>query len=421
MNDQTKTINEDGSEVLDPRKALSEQTLAVDLARAEIDQAIATAHKYPRVLDTVVKKIETMACYNDEAAQNCIYALPRGGKPIVGPSIGFANILASAWGNCVDGGRPTYTDRKEKSVYAEGVFHDLESNRRTIIHDSRRIVGKNGQLYSDDMIIVTGKAAAAIARRNAILNAVPRAIWHPIYERALAIVRGTAETFVERKDKALKAFAAFGVKPEKVYMVLGLKGDIDLTLEHIPTLRGMFQALRDGSMTVEEMFDPRRMTGTAFDKIDNPLGDEAQGEPAGANSRQVDDGGEAPDPRPAQAAAAEPAGNQAQAALPLAQTASAVAEQGGEGQNAPTATAAAKPAAATKPATAKAETTPRPTSAAGYLDYWRKFCAAAKSEAIIKNQHAGDRNLRKECAPFTEEQFEEVNTIRDARIAELKG
>ena len=39
-------------------------------------------------------------------------------------------------------------------------------------------------------------------------------------------------------------------------------------------MRGMYQALRDGSTTVEEMFDPRRMTGTAFEKVENPLGEE---------------------------------------------------------------------------------------------------------------------------------------------------
>jgi hypothetical protein len=64
------------AEVNMPVQALTEQTLAVDLARAEIDQAIATAHRYPRMLDTVIKKIETLACYNEQAAENCIYSLP---------------------------------------------------------------------------------------------------------------------------------------------------------------------------------------------------------------------------------------------------------------------------------------------------------------------------------------------------------
>jgi hypothetical protein len=262
------------AEVNMPVQALTEQTLAVDLARAEIDQAIATAHRYPRMLDTVIKKIETLACYNEQAAENCIYSLPRAGKAIIGPSVSFANIVAQAWGNCTDGARITYIDRKEKVVIAEGGFHDLETNRKTVLPVQRRIVDKAGRIFNDDMILVTAMAATSIARRNAILNAIPRAIWFPIYERCLQIVRGDVETFSERKDKALKAFAQFGVKPEQVYMVLGLKGEADLTLEHLPTLRGMYSALRNQESTVEEMFDPRRMTGTAFETVNNPLGDE---------------------------------------------------------------------------------------------------------------------------------------------------
>ena len=204
--------------------SLSDPTLAVDLARAEVDVAIATAHRYPRQLDTVLKKIGTLACYNDVAAENCIYSLPRGGKPIIGASIGFANIVASSWGNCTDAARIVHIDRHEKTVMAEGGFHDLETNRKTLVPVQRRIVDRQGRLFSDDMIMVTGMAAASIARRNAILNAVPRALWFPIYEQALSIVRGTVETFAERKAKAIQAFAQFGVKPEQIYMALGLKG-----------------------------------------------------------------------------------------------------------------------------------------------------------------------------------------------------
>ena len=396
MNDQTKVIDQEGKEVLDPKRALAEGTLAVDLARAEIDQAIATAHRYPRILDTVVKQIEVMSCYNEEAAENCIYSLPRGGKPIIGQ---------------------TYTDRKEKAVYAEGVFHDLQTNRRTIIHDSRRIVNKNGQIYSDEMIIVTGKAAASIARRNAILNAVPRAIWHPIWEQALRIVRGELETFVERKEKALRAFSQFGVKPEQVYLALGLKGDIDLTLEHVPVLRGMYLALRDGSSTVEEMFDPRRMTGKGFETVADPLGED---EPAGNTAEDQTAGmGEAPaaqEQSPAKPAAAEtPAKPPQEAQGELLKD--KPAKEPPPKENAPAATPKAPAAKAAQAAEPEA---PKPTTAAEYLVYWADFCAKATSAAAIQNQYAADRSLRKACAPWGEEQFGELNHIKEERVAELK-
>lgn len=419
MNDSSRVIDQEGVEQLDPRKALSEQTLAVDLARADFDQAIATAHRYPRILDSVVKQIETMACYNEEAAENCIYSLPRGGKPIIGPSIGFANILATAWGNCIDAGRPTYVDRKEKLAYGEGIFHDLQTNRRTVIHESRRISGKNGSLFSDDMIAVTGKAAAAVARRNAILNAVPRAIWHPIWEQALRIVRGDVETFSERKDKALKAFSQFGVKPEQIYMVLNLKGEVDLTLEHIPMLRGMYQALREGSTTVEEMFDPRKMTGKGFETVADPLADD-DAAVAGNAAAEAEDAtagmGEAPEAagaaKAAPAADAAKSAEAAQAPKPAAQETKPAAA---EAQLPLAADPAKAKAAETKPAEAKV-----PTNATEYLAHWREFCATATSEGAIKNKRSAERDLRKKCSPFDNDQFEEIDHIQDARIKELR-
>jgi hypothetical protein len=89
-----------------------------------------------------------MACYNEAASEECIYSLPRGGKPIIGPSIGFANVVAQAWGNCTDASRIIYIDRKEKVIVAEGGFHDLETNRKTIAPVQRRIVDKNGRLFT---------------------------------------------------------------------------------------------------------------------------------------------------------------------------------------------------------------------------------------------------------------------------------
>lgn len=435
MAQQSKTIDESGNEVLDARKALMEQTLAVDLASAEIDRAVATAHKFPRSIDVVIKKIRTMACYNQDAAENCIYSLPRGGKPIIGPSIGFANILATAWGNCADGGRPTYTDRKEKAIFAEGVFHDWESNRRTVIHESRRIVDKHGKFYSDDMIIVTGKAAAAIARRNAILNAVPRAIWHPIYEEALRTVRGEMTTFVERKDKALKAFAQFGVTPEKVILALGLKGEPDLTLEHIPLMRGMYAALRDGTTTVEEMFDPRRMTGKGFEQVENPLGEEGGGPAAPAAAATTGAPAavqEEQDPTAGMGEEAPPwegngqdAPQTAQGRPPVAQNQNPPPDQGVT-QNAPAMpTEASAPKEPSPQVHANGPKEPaRPTDQLRepdeYIGYWEGFLAAATSETAISGQWSADRKLRGNCrviGPL----FEEAQKMRDERIAAVKA
>src|SRR5262245_10558083 len=268
-------------EVVGPLDALSEPVLAVDLARAELDTAITTAHRFPRRIDICVQRIEQMALYDEAAAGRCIYSLPRADKAIIGPSIGFANVLATAWGNCRDGGRLLRIDRAEKLVIAEGAFFDLESNRQTNLTATRRISTSKGLLYSDDMIAIAAQAAISVARRNAILNGVPRPLWWPIYERALIIVRGTVETLSERRDKLIAAFAAYGITPERLAMALGVKERKDITIDHIVMLRGMYEALRDGSESAEDLFDPRRMTSGSFDRVENPLEDEQADEPSG--------------------------------------------------------------------------------------------------------------------------------------------
>ncbi|MCX5516191.1 hypothetical protein C3941_19565 [Kaistia algarum] len=251
-----ETINEDGEVVagLPSGYAAGNQSLAVSLARAEVDQQITTAHAYPRSVTRAVQNIMSLATIDEESAEECVYALPRGGKPIKGPSVRLAEIIASQWGNCRVGARVVHVDRIEKYVEAEGVFHDLETNAATTARVRRRISDKRGNLLNDDMIVVTGNAACSIAKRNAILGAVPKAVWRKAYAAVEQVIAGDIKTLAERRDLVMKAFAAFGVTPEQVCAALGIGGLDDLTLEHMGTLTGMRSALKSGEATVEEMF-----------------------------------------------------------------------------------------------------------------------------------------------------------------------
>jgi hypothetical protein len=229
-------------------------SLAVSLARAEVDQQIATARAMPRILSRVVQNIQTLATLDEDTAEECVYALPRGGKPIKGPSIRLAEIIGTQWGNARVGARVVHVDRTEMFVEAEGVFHDLETNMATTARVRRRISDKKGKLLTDDMIIVTGNAACAIAKRNAILGAVPKAVWRKAYDAVEKVIAGDVKTLAERREKAMKAFAAFGATPEQVLAALGVSGLDDITLEHMPLLAGMHSSLKSGEATVEEMF-----------------------------------------------------------------------------------------------------------------------------------------------------------------------
>lgn len=236
-------------------KAETEDTpLAVKLAQVELDQAISTAKAYPRSLAAAKARTTQLVMLDEETAEECVYALPRGGKPIKGPSVRFAEIVASQYGNCHVGSRVVEVNKFEKYVEAEGVFHDLESGLRRTARIRRRISGRNGQVYNDDMIVVTGNAACAIAMREAVLKGIPKAVWREAYAAAEHVIAGDVKTLAERREKLMKAFAAFGVTPDQIFASLEVEGMDDITLDHLGTLRATYAAIKDGEQTVESYF-----------------------------------------------------------------------------------------------------------------------------------------------------------------------
>lgn len=272
----TKPSSRDDTEVAETTTGLpvgyggDNQSLAVSLARAEVDQQIATARALPRQPARVMQAILGLATLDEKTAEECIYALPRGGKPIKGPSIRLAEIIASQWGNCRIGARVVHVDRFERFVEAEGVFHDLETNAATTARVRRRIVDKNGKVFNDDMIVITGNAAASIAKRNAILGAVPKAVWRKAYDAVESVIAGDVATLVVRREKAMKAFAAFGVAPERVCEAIGVAAVDDIGLEHMPLLIGAHSALKNNEATVEDLF-PGKASGTSVGNLKNRL------------------------------------------------------------------------------------------------------------------------------------------------------
>ncbi len=256
MNEVTKFDPDTGEVIATGVAALEAGSapLAVQIARVELDQAISTAKAYPRSLTRVRDNIDALVMLDDETAAECVYALPRGGKPIKGPSVRFAEIVASQFGNCKVGSRVVDVNRFEKYIEAEGVFIDLEAGMTRTARTRRRISDKHGKLFNDDMIVVTGNAACSIALREAILKGVPKALWRRAYEAAEAVISGDVKTLSQRRGDAIKAFATFGVTPEQVFAALEVEGLDDIGLDEIGTLTAMFRAIKAGEQAVEDFF-----------------------------------------------------------------------------------------------------------------------------------------------------------------------
>jgi len=225
------------------------------VAKGEIDQQIATAKRFPRSIKQFIDTATELATLDEETAEECIYALPRDGKTIEGPSARFAEILAYAWGNCRAGARTIGEDAN--FVKAQGTFYDLEKNVGIQFEVSRRITDKRGNRYKPDMIGTTANAAGSIALRNAVLKGIPKAFWKKAYQRSRGVVAGDFKTLGNRRAEAFKQFAVFGVTPEMIFLLLQIKGIEDVTLEHMVVLKGVLTAIKEGDTTVEQVFSPQ--------------------------------------------------------------------------------------------------------------------------------------------------------------------
>ena len=224
-------------------EAASETGVLATISRAEIDMQIATAKRYPRSIDVVVKQALAMATVDQNTARSMYYVVPRSGKNIEGPSVRLAEIMATCWGNVVHAAR--VVSDEGGFVVAQGGCYDLEKNVKCTIEVRRRITDRHGQRYSDDMIQTTGNAATSIALRNAIFRVVPRAIFNSIYEQAKLVSLGKSKTLQQKCDEAFALLTKFGAKPDEVLRVLHRPGVADITIDDLIQLHGMATAMRD--------------------------------------------------------------------------------------------------------------------------------------------------------------------------------
>lgn len=230
------------------------------IMRAEVDIQVATARRFPRSLTKFKQNALTMATLDADIAGQCFYVLPRGGKIVEGPGVRLAEIVSCCWGNLRSQSR--IVDEDKRFVTAQGVAWDMENNVLNCMEVKRRITDRDNRTYSDDMIGVTGNAAASIAFRNAIWKVVPFVYVLSIYREARKVALGDARTLVQRRQLALEWFLKLGVTEAQVLTLLKKPGVEDITLEDLGILTGTKTAILEETTTVEEVFKPEAKAGT---------------------------------------------------------------------------------------------------------------------------------------------------------------
>lgn len=230
------------------------------IEKANVDTQVSTAKQYPRDITRALNNSIVMATIDQQTAQTMGYALPRGGKPITGPSVHLAKLIVSNWGNIR--AEAKVVQITESQVVSRGTCWDLENNVATAFEVRRSIKGKNGQRFTDDMITVVGNAANAIAYRNAVFSVIPKAITDKVYQAAQHCITGDLSDdakLLQRRTQCLKFFNdEYGITEAEIVKLCGKQTVNQIRGEEIALLIGIYQSLKDGDTTVDEIMKPIR-------------------------------------------------------------------------------------------------------------------------------------------------------------------
>lgn len=253
----------------------TEGEAVANLIRMEIDLAVQTAKAFPRDLALCKKNVLFLAAADKETAESCFFSLPRKKKNdkgdweeanIEGESIRLAEVVASSWKNIKFAKRILSIDRVGKKITAQAVVFDMENNVNASVEETRNISSKGGQIYSEDMITMTGKAAQSIALRNAIFQVIPKAFFKQILKEVKAVAIGSKpgtmedakdfkpEPLDERIAKAIKFFVNWGIAESRIFHSLNVKSTTEMTEEHLATLTGTRNGITQGEFSLLDAF-----------------------------------------------------------------------------------------------------------------------------------------------------------------------
>lgn len=231
-----------------------EATALEQLTRGEVDTQVATARRWPRSLQSFKSDALSMACLNPEVAASCYYCIPRAGKKIEGPSVRLAEIVAVNWGNLRCDRRILGNDGKV--VTAQATAWDMQKNVLQRVEVQRKITGRDGRTFSEDMIVVTGSAASSIAFRNAVFSVVPRVYVQEIEAHCRRVAASSGGGLEASRKQWLEWFAEKGISKEQVLLTMGKKGIADIDSEDVADWHGLRTAVDSGHTTLEAVFGP---------------------------------------------------------------------------------------------------------------------------------------------------------------------
>ena len=241
-----------------PQRIESDQALVMSneaRAVAEVQAAYVIAKKFPRNQHEAYQSIMD-ACKRPFLAEQAMYAYPRGGTLVKGPSIRLAEAMAQAWGN-LDCGIREISQSEGVSV-AEAYAIDLQSNTRVtkVFHVKHKRDTKQGSKRLTDSRDIYELVANQGARRlrACILGIIPGDVVEAAVERCAKTLESSDVPIAEQIRKMISAFDELGVKVEHLEVRLGHKLEATIPAE-IVTLKGIYKSIKDGMAAREDFFE----------------------------------------------------------------------------------------------------------------------------------------------------------------------
>jgi hypothetical protein len=226
------------------REAMVE--VASTRAAQEVQASMVIAKRFPRDEIAAFNRI-MKACKRKSLAECALYAYPKGGQTVTGPSIRLAEALAQAWGN-TDFGIIELEQRKGESSVMSYAW-DLETNTRqtkifTIPHKRHT---RNGAYDLTDPREIYELTANQGARRlrACILGIIPGDVVDAaVAECEKTMAGNNAEPLIDRIRKMVGAFAEMSVDQAMIEKRVGHKVE-SLTEAEMVGLKKIFRSLKD--------------------------------------------------------------------------------------------------------------------------------------------------------------------------------
>lgn len=247
---------------------------AAESVKALVQGRILMAIRRPRDIDEVRRRLLN-DCRRPRFAESARYAKPIGGGTVRGWSIRFAEAVVRHLGN-IDCRASVIAEDDARLVLRFDAV-DLESNAsfggevaitRTVerrrlrpgeVALSVRTNSRGEATYTvrandDDMAV---KLASAVSKgiRTYALRLCPA----DLLEEAAEVIAsaGTGEDPSLARKRIVDAFASYGVGPEDVKRLAGVKDLTLLTPAQLQLLRETYTAVREGDLSVDEILSPQ--------------------------------------------------------------------------------------------------------------------------------------------------------------------